>query len=58
MEALFAFVAKILVVLFAVGVAGCLIVIPVTATELFRTSLTPDTAAEMAGEARTVTRQP
>jgi hypothetical protein len=49
---------KTLLVLFAVGVAGCIFVIPVTALELFRTLLEPDTEAERQGIAPESLAQP
>ena len=49
---------KTLLFLFAVGVVGCLYVIPVTALELFRTLLEPDTEAERQGIAPEPLAQP
>jgi hypothetical protein len=40
---------RALLVLFAIGVLGCLIVIPATAVQLFKVLFQPDTAEETAG---------
>jgi hypothetical protein len=49
METLVELLGKALVLLFLIGVAGCLLVIPRTAFELIQTLLEPDTDDEIAG---------
>lgn len=49
MDMLVELLGKTLVLLFTIGVAGCLLVIPRTAFELIKTLLQPDTADEIAG---------
>jgi hypothetical protein len=41
--------SRVLLALFAVGVIGCLIVIPATAFQLFKAVIEPDTDEETAG---------
>ena len=44
----------VLKVLFLIGAAGCILVIPRTAYELFHTFFEPDTQEEIAGRERAV----
>ena len=49
MEMFVDLLGKTLVLLFLIGVAGCLLVIPRTAFELIQTLFEPDTDDEIAG---------
>lgn len=50
MDSLTHILGKVLTVIFAAGVIGCALVIPLTAFALFRVLFQPDTAEETAGE--------
>jgi hypothetical protein len=58
MDVLFEILARTLLVLFAVGTAGCLLVIPITAVELFKTLFEPDTQDEIEGKIPNPAGQP
>lgn len=51
MEQALKVISQIITVLFAIGVVGCLLVIPMTAFQLFRVLFEPDTEEEMARSA-------
>jgi hypothetical protein len=46
-ELVFSVLSRLLTVLFVVGMAGCLLVIPMVAYMLFRTLFEPDTQEEI-----------
>jgi hypothetical protein len=50
-EHLLKIIAQLITVLFAVGVVGCLMVIPITAFQLFKVLFEPDTEEEVARSA-------
>ncbi|HEY1264526.1 MAG TPA: hypothetical protein VGF06_13455 [Terriglobales bacterium] len=47
METVFAILSRVLTVLFVIGMAGCVIVIPMVAYMLFQTLFEPDTPDEI-----------
>ncbi len=58
MDVLFEVLARTLLVLFALGTAGCLLVIPITTLELFQMLFEPDTQDEIEGKMRRPAEQP
>lgn len=51
MEHTLKIIAQVITVLFAIGVIGCLLVIPITAFQLFKVLFEPDTEEEVARSA-------
>lgn len=58
MDVLFEILARTLLLLFALGTVGCLLVIPITTWELFQLLFESDTQDEIEGKMRRPAEQP